>query len=518
MADEIDPKQEQATETSDGGANRRDLLRNGAGLFALAAALTGAESASAQTKPKAKARPRQAKPNIIMMLVDNMGYGDLSCYAGPIRGQNTPRLDRMAAEGLRLTNFNTEPECTPSRSAFLTGRMPIRSGTSTVMVAGSRDGLPPWEYTLAELLSDAGYATACYGKWHLGTADGRHPNDQGFDEWYGIPRSSGETAWPLQVGFDPEVYKDQPVMEGRKGERSKALQPYDIKMRPLIDREVTRRAADFIQRKAKGDKPFFLYVPFTLPHVPPLAHPDFVKPGRGPYQNVLAEIDHNVGVVLDTVTKAGIDEDTIIIFASDNGPQTLQGVGVDFGAQADTGPFRIEFPSAWEGAIRTPCIVRWPGQIEPGRESNEIVSLLDFYRTFANIAGAGERVPTDRAIDSLDMTDFLFRNKESSGREHVMYFYRDDLLAIKWRGFKMHFTLRLPASGAVVFPGQNVALGVETEVIYPWTFNIESDPKELWNVGNMSGWLRGGPIARIRREYEESVTRFPNIKPGAERP
>jgi len=477
----------------------------------LTAALVASQPASAVV-----AAPRRSRPNIVFMLVDNLGYGDLSCYCGgTIRGVGTPRIDKFASEGMRLTNFNVEPECTPSRSAFMTGRMPIRSGTASVVMTGGKDGLTPWEYTLAELLSDAGYSTAMYGKWHLGTEEERLPTRRGFDEWYGIPRSSGETAWARQPDFDPQVYKGQSVLEGRKGEPSRVVHAYDYAFRPFIDREITNRSVAYIQKHAKAEKPFFLYVPFTLPHAPPLAHPDFAKPGRSQYQNVLDEIDHNVGRVLDAIDAEGIRDDTIVIFASDNGPQTMQGVGVDFGGQADSGPFRGEFPSAWEGAIRTAGIVRWPGRTPAGKVSNEIVSILDFYRSFAKVAGAEARVPSDRPVDSIDMADFLFGQQPKSGREHVMVFYKSDMLAIKWRNFKIHFSSMDPAHGVDVVAGQGEITGERTVYNYPLMFDVENDPKELWNIGALNAWANR-EVAAIVRDYEQSTAKSPNIPPGAD--
>jgi arylsulfatase A-like enzyme len=460
----------------------------------------------------------ERKPNIVFMLVDNFGYGDLGSYGGgELRGVPTPRLDRLAAEGMRLTNFNVEAECTPTRSAFLTGRLPIRSGTSFVERPGNKDGLTPWEYTLAELLSDAGYSTALYGKWHLGSAEGRLPTDQGFDEWWGIPRSTLETLWPLQPGYVPGIVPPEPVLEGRKGEPTQKVKVYDYAERALIDSEITDKSVAYIGKHAAGDKPFFLYVPFTLPHTPPLAAPEFVKPGRSQYQNALAEIDANAGRILDAIEKAGIARETIVVFASDNGPETMNGVGVDFGGQSDSGPFRGEFPSAWEGAIRVPGIVRWPGHTQPGRTSNQIVAMLDFYRTLAAAAGAGNLVPTDRPIDSIDQTAFLFGSQEKSNRESVLYFYGSDLLAVKWRNFKVHLAMRDPATGPVVVPGQGVTHGVKTTPAYPWIFDLENDPKELWDLNTAQSWV-SGPVARILGAYEQSVARFPNIKPGADGP
>jgi len=486
-------------------ASRRELLL-GSG------ALSAAAAAPAIGRPTAGRRP-----NIVFMLVDNLGFGDLSCYAGgAIRGVTTPRIDRFAAEGVRLTNFMVEPACTPSRSAFMTGRMPIRSGTSAVVNDGGPDGLTPWEYTLAELLSDAGYATALYGKWHLGGVAGRLPTDQGFDEWYGIPRSTDETLEALQPGYDASVYTPEPVLEGRKGEPCRKVRDYDYAFRPYIDREITDRAVNYIGRHAGGSQPFFLYVPFTLPHDPPLAHPEFAKPGRSQYQNVLAEIDANAGRVLDAVKAAGIGDDTIVVFASDNGPQTLYGRGIDYGAQADPGPFRGEFPSAWEGAIRTAAIIRWPGRAAAGRVTNEMVSILDFYRTFARAAGADHRVPTDRPIDSIDQTEFLF-GAAPSRREHVMIFHGDELLAVKWRNFKLHYAIRESARGPVVTPGEGVVNGIRQRLNNPWLFDIENDPKELWNINTANVWVFR-PIMRIISEYKKTVAQAPNISPGSAGP
>lgn len=499
-------------------ASRRSLLLGGA---AAASAAAGATRAQSRPVPKPKTASKLAsgaRPNIVFMMVDNYGFGDLGCYGGgALRGVPTPRVDRLAAEGVRLTNFNVEPECTPSRSAFLTGRMPIRSGTSMVDQTGGKDGLSPWEYTLAELLSDSGYATACFGKWHLGSSEERFPTHQGFDEWFGIPRSTGEVNWPLQPGFDPAEYQYQPIYEGRKGEASRKTRPYDRAARALIDREITDRAVAYIGKQAKAARPFFLYVPFTLPHDPPLTHPDFTKPNRSQYQNAMDEIDHNAGRVIDAVEASGLADNTIVVFTSDNGPQTLQGIGVDFGGQSDTGPFRGEFPSGWEGAIRTPCVIRWPGRARPGRVANGIVSLLDFYRTFARLAGADDKVPVDRAIDSIDQTEFLFGDVESSPRESVMFFHNNRLLSVKWKNYKVHFEVREQPRGAVVSTGQTATTSYREDLPSPWVFDIENDPKELWNIISTNPWVLR-PVAKIQRTYQMSLTKFPNVVAGAEGP
>ncbi len=455
------------------------------------------------------------RPNIVFMLVDNFGYGDLGSYGGGIvRGVPTPELDKLAAEGMRLTNFNVEPECTPSRSAFLTGRMPVRSGTSSVDQMGGLVGMTPWEYTLAELLSDHGYASAAYGKWHLGEVAGRLPNDQGFDEWYGILNSSNAPLRELQPGYDPELVEHEGVYRGVKGSESERVADYDMAKRRLLDREVTDRSVNYIEEHADSEAPFFLYVPFSLPHSPPLPHPDFDRKGHSDYQNALAEIDHNAGRIVTAVDDAGIAEDTIVVFASDNGPETMLGIGIQYGGQSDSGPFRGEFPSAWEGAIRVPAIIRWPGHTTPGRVSNEVVSILDFYRTFANVAGASEGIPQDRPIDSVDQTAFLFGNQQSSNREHLLVFYAQELLAIKWRNYKIHFITRSPSRGAVVQAGQSVLSSTHDKLGLPQIFDIENDPKELWNIAAANNWLKP-VITPLLREYAISTRRYPNVKPGA---
>jgi len=467
----------------------------------------------------AAAEPQPRKPNIVFILVDNLGYGDIGAYGGgELRGAPTPDIDQLAREGLRLTNFNVEPECTPSRSALMTGRMPVRSGLDgQVANPGNRGGLSPWEVTLLELLQKAGYRTAMYGKWHLGEENGRLPNDQGFDEWWGFPKSSGDTLRELQPGWTAEIAPQQPLMEGRAGQPSEKVGVYNLALRPLMDGMITEKSVAYILDQAGSKQPFFLYVPFSLPHTPPLPNPKFADSGKTDYQNVLREIDANTGAILDALERAGLADNTIVVWTSDNGPETMQGIGVQYGAQADSGPFRGEFPSAWEGAIRTPAIIRWPGHVPAGRSSNALVSIVDFYATFARLAGVEADIPRDRAIDSIDQTDLFLGTADRSKRESVMFFYDSALLAVKWRNYKVHFQVRNTADGTVRVAGQGVTNGYVMTLNYPWIFNIENDPKELWNMSGTSEWL-GQPVARVQAEYYRSLARFPNLKPGQEKP
>ncbi|MGH8611573.1 MAG: sulfatase-like hydrolase/transferase, partial [Gammaproteobacteria bacterium] len=319
----------------------------------------------------------QDKPNIVFIFADNLGYGEIGVYGGGIlRGAPTPRIDKLASEGMRLLNFNVEPSCTPSRSALMTGRHPIRSGTYSVPIDGRPYGLVQWEVTIAELLSGQGYATAHYGKWHLGDSEGRYPTDQGFDEWYGIPNSSDESIWPQQKYFDPKMAQLEQVMEGRRGEKSRNVKVYDAEARREIDLEVTAKTIDFMKRSVQAGKPFFAYVPLTQVHVPTEPSKQFAgKTGNGDWADVLAQMDWCVGQILDAVTELKIQDNTIFVFTSDNGPEET------YPWRGWAGPWSGSHLTAMEASLRVPFIIRWPGRIPAGRVSNEMVHIVDVYTT-----------------------------------------------------------------------------------------------------------------------------------------
>ena len=251
----------------------------------LSAATALAQTASDQLLARAAAA---TKPNIVLMLTDNLGYGELGVYGGGIlRGAPTPRIDKLASEGMRLLNFNVEAQCTPSRSALMTGRISIRSGTHTVPRGGVPEGLTLWEVTLAQLLSAQGYATGIWGKWHLGSAEARLPNNRGFDEWYGIPRTYSEVFWPSlndthsiwpsvgsKQGWDTNVVPAQPIYEAFKGKKPQQVGELDLDHRRAMEKEITTRAVAFIKKNASAGKPFFAYVSFSLVH-----HADIAKSG-----------------------------------------------------------------------------------------------------------------------------------------------------------------------------------------------------------------------------------------------
>ena len=445
--------------------------------------------------------PPPRKPNIVFILMDNLGYGEVGVYGGGItRGAPTPRIDALAAEGMRLTNFNVEAQCTPSRSAFLTGRFSIRSGTHSVPIGGGFDGLTRWEVTLAETLSDAGYATAAFGKWHLGSAQGRLPNDQGFDEWYGIPRTTDEAFWPSEPAAKAAGVPFTHIMEGRKGEKSKDGVVYDLEQRRLIDAEITRRTIEFMKRSASTGQPFYVYVPFTLVHFPTLPNPKFAgTTGFGDFPDALAEMDAHVGEILDAIEQLRIRDNTIVVFTSDNGPEAT------WPWQGSSGPWRGYYFTHMEGSLRVPFIVRWPNRIPAGRVSNEIVHAVDTYTTLASIAGAS--IPRDRAIDGVDQSDFLLGKINQSHRDGFPAFVADRLEAVKWKNWKIVF-----------YDEQRDWWSPPLKLGSPKAFDLITDPKEEYPATALRNTWNAGPAIKIVEEFQKSLKKYPPIAPGTADP
>jgi arylsulfatase len=442
------------------------------------------------------ATPTGEKPNIVLILADNLGWGELGCYGGgALRGAPTPRIDALASDGLRLLNFNVESDCVPTRSALLTGRHPIRTGAVQSVPAGLPQGITPYEITLAQLLSAQGYATAIYGKWHLGDRPGRFPTDRGFDEWYGVPRTTNESMFTQSPGYDPDIVPLPQVLQSRKGELPQTAGVYDIEMRRRIDGDLIAKAQDFITRQSREKKPFFCYVPITQLHYPTIPHHDFAgKTGAGDFADALAEMDHRVGQLLDTVDSLNIGGNTLFLFVSDNGPEFRRPW------RGTAGPWRGTYHTSMEGALRAPCMLRWPGRVPAGKVSNEIVHVTDLYVTLAAVAGA--TVPDDRPIDGVDQRDFLFGRSEKSAREGFVYYIKTELRAAKWRDWKMHLVWE---------PEPNIGPNhLET----PWIFNLIRDPKEETDVGTEFSWVRR-PLRLLIEEFGNSLKKSPPIPPGA---
>ena len=396
------------------------------------------------TVAQAASRP----PNFVIIFTDDQGYQDVGCYGSPLI--KTPNLDRMAAEGVRFTDFySANSVCSPSRAALLTGCYPTRVNIPNVLFPQHRIGLHPDEITIADLLKTRGYATACLGKWHLGHLPEFLPTRQGFDFYYGIPYSNDMTIDPkaplandvvLREGVTEQAIRSgDPVKNWVPLMRNEEVIEYPVDQTTLTER-YTDQAIRFIE--AHRERPFFLYLPHTMPHIPLFVSEQFEgRSSRGLYGDVIEEIDASVGRLLDTIRTLGLDEQTLVIFTSDNGPWKL-----DRGRGGSAEPLRGFKFSTYEGGMRVPCIMRWPGTIPAGETCREIAGTIDFLPTLATLAGVDP--PADRVIDGRDLTALLKNPANTPSPHDRYYYYRGRALQAVREG---PWKLRLTNQGAELF-------------------------------------------------------------------
>ena len=414
--------------------NRRNFLKSAAG-----AALLGGRSGFGQ-QDSAGARP----PNIVLMLADDLGFGDLSCYGSDI---STPNLDAMAAAGVKFNHFySASPVCSPSRAALLTGRYPTRVGVPGVLGSQSRVGLSLDETTMPQVLKTAKYTTACIGKWHLGTGPEYMPTARGFDKFFGLPYSNDMVPLPLIDGIDTVEAQAQ--------------------LNSLTSR-YTARAVDFIGANAVAKKPFFLYLAHTFPHIPLAASDRFRgKSGKGLYGDCIQELDWSAGQVMDALTANGIADNTLVVFTSDNGPWYQGSPGLLRGRKAET----------FEGGMREPFLAKWPGRIKPGRTVNaSMATMMDLLPTFANLAGA--RL-SGAPLDGVDIMPMLSGDADSVDREPFFYFDYNNLQCVRQGRWKLHVAryntppwVPEPTGGRVNLPLMN-----------PELYDVVADPQESYDV------------------------------------
>lgn len=400
------------------------------------------------------------RPNVVLIFMDDMGYGDLSCTGSSLI--KTPRMDAVADQGMTFSQmYASAPTCTPSRTALLTGRYAQRVGLPRVIFPTDPEGLSSWEVTVADLLGEAGYACAAYGKWHLGAQAKHNPVNHGFDHFVGLPYSNDMDPVALQVGAD--------VVEENVDQTT-------------LTRRYTDEAIDFIDRHA--DEPFFVYLPHTMPHIPLHVEEEFRgTSAAGTYGDVIECIDHHVGRLMDHLDERSLTDNTLVIITSDNGPWFEGSTGGLRGRKIDT----------YEGGIRMPFIARWPGRIEPGSTCTTPACLVDLMPTLVGLAG--QQVPDDRPLDGVDIAPLLLGGDLP---ERTLYFFSHwHLNAIRHGRWKLHVDR---------FPTKDLRE-------LPQLFDLEADPGECYNLAA----LYPDVLDQMTQRLETFAAEIEEQRPEAER-
>jgi arylsulfatase len=462
------------------------------------------------------------KPNILVIMTDDVGWGDLGVYGGGAnRGAPTPHLDRLAKEGTYFTNFYGQASCTAGRAAFILGRYPVRTGLAEVLTIASPGGIYKDDITIADYLKTAGYSTVQIGKWHLGDQPEFYPTEVGFDEMYHmLPYYANAYTWT-----DPKVYPDFPrnsakymkwfkktyndgEWEGVKGQPPKKTRVFTSDDLATCDNRMADTAVKWIQKHAKDDNPFFMYLCFMKLHNPTHPSPDWKgkSPGGHPYLDSLMELDHNSGRVIQTIRDAGIANNTLIVWMPDNG------AWVDVWPDAGYTPFRGAKGTNFEAGFRVPAIVWWPGHVPAGIRCDEIVSSMDIFPTAARLAGlpVPSRIWKDKAgkpivFDGVDQTELLLGKGESK-RNSFIYFEDLNFGGIRMGHYKLLFTNR------------DTWLGVKSDRNIPALYNLQWDPREehnlfftpfsgdrMWQVVNMQ--------SHVTTPFINETKKYPNRPP-----
>ncbi|CUH48991.1 MULTISPECIES: sulfatase-like hydrolase/transferase [Ruegeria] len=440
------------------------------------------------------------KPNIIYILTDDIGYGELGVQGGgAARGMPTPNLDQLAYEGALLNGFYAEPSCTPTRVALMTGRHPVRTGLTDVIFPGNPVGLAPEEVTVAELLSDAGYATAMYGKWHLGDGEETLPHHQGFDEAFFGLYNAAPWAWNTpteRVMWNnytdaPDFFFRAPLrgkLEGKKGEDSVEVGPLNAESYTKFEEETFERVMGFVEQNAEGDKPFFIYYASHLMSQF-TSHPDWEgKSPMGTHNgDQMMEHDAYIGRLTDKLEELGIAENTLVVWMSDNGPM------YDLFPESSYTALRGGKGDVLEGGVRVPAVAWWPGVIEELQTKAEMIHVTDMYTTAARVAGVMDAIPSDRIVDGIDQSSFLL-NATPSRREYMFHYSGASLGAVRVGQFKRHI-----GSGHGGLPGKAF-------------FDIFKDPREEHGVmvSMLWAWV---PFDDIQRMHEAMIETFPHREP-----
>jgi arylsulfatase A-like enzyme len=455
------------------------------------------------------------KPNIIYILGDDVGWGELGSYlGGKLRGTPTPNLDNMAKQGTQFLSHYSEPSCTPTRLALLTGRHPVRTGVDIVLWPGQTQGLAAAEVTVAEILSDAGYHTAMFGKWHVGDLEQHAPENQGFDyAYYGL-YNGAIYSWVNQQNFYeqqtldgvghfydfPGSFEDYSkkygikilgTLEGKKGKGRKEVKPMGPESMVEMEADSIDKIKKYIKSNAKSEKPFFLYWATYAQQMASSPRKYRFKEGldhRNNQSAQLAQHDDYIKQLLDTVSDAGIAENTLIVWISDNGPM------YSFWPNSGYSWLRGAKGDVYEGGMRTPGFAVWPGMIEPGQQAMDMISVTDLFVTAARIAGVEKKIPSDRVVDGIDQLPLLLNGEGNGRREHMFYYSGKDLKAIRMEDHKL-----------VIVPGSRG--GLPNYELY----NLLRDPGEKF--GSMYNHLWSiVPFQRMVGGHKQLIKKYPHRK------
>ena len=453
------------------------------------------------------------KPNIIYVLADDIGWGELGSYlGGKLRGTPTPNLDNMAKQGMQFLAHYSEPSCTPTRLALLTGRHPVRTGVDIVLWPGQTQGLAPEEVTVAEMLSAAGYHTAMFGKWHVGELEPHAPENQGFDyAYYGLYNGAiyswvnqdafykGQTVDGVGHFYDfPGTFEDYRkkygieilgALEGIKGKGRREVARMSAESMVEMEQQSITKMKKYITEKSKTDKPFFLYWASYAQQMASSPREYRFQEGLDSRNNQsaqLAQHDDYIRQLLDTIEEAGIEENTLLVWVSDNGPM------YSFWPNAGYSWLRGAKGEVYEGGVRTPGFAVWPGMIEPGQQPLDMISVTDLFVTAARVAGVEGRIPSDRVIDGIDQLPLLL-NGEGSGRRNYMFYYSGkDLKAVRMEDHKLH-----------IIPGSRG--GLPNYELY----NITRDPAEKFGAMYNHLWAVV-PFQRMVGSHMELIRKYPH--------
>ena len=460
------------------------------------------------------------KPNILIFLVDDLGWGDIGVNGGGIAvGAPTPNVDKLSREGKRFTSFYSTPTCTSSRAMMVTGRQPIRSGLTRPLLSGDKVTTNPWdvEVTQAKLLSSAGYKSALIGKWHVGEGENMLPHEVGFDYFYGLPAvQSDYTQFLVERQYSDMInnkelhdkaFQLQPegLIKGYKGgKREVGFEIKNLDDVRQIDEKLKDESIKFINENTEN--PFFLIHSFTAIHNDTYCGIDYIgkSPAAMPVKDAIVEMDDIVGEIMQTLKDKGLLENTLVFFTSDNGAN--EDVFPDSGYH----PWRGGKGTTWEGGVRVPGIAYWKGMIEPGQETNELIDLSDLYMISLRLGGVLDKLPDNLYFDGIDQTSYLLTKNGHSHRQVVFLWNSTDFCALRWKDYKVHFQVF-----DVTQTRRNIDASTLSKVgTSPWVFNLNVDPKEMASEGHRYfEW--GLPVAlAFMKRHIATMKKYPNTDIG----